>query len=350
MSARIGVIGCGWWSTRTHLPTLIDLPDAEIVGIADPDGANLVAAAERFEVESAFSDYREMLDSADFDGVVVATPHELHFETAKAALEHGCHVMLEKPMVIEPAHGRELISVAAAAGVELIVGYPYNYNAQALAIRELISAGGIGKIELVSGTLASTVRALYEGEPEEFRDVLGYPVNAPGARTYSNAGSGGQGYAQLTHVAALMFWVTGLDFQAASSFLDRSGLAVDLSDAVAIRFADGSVGVLSSTGSVPPGVDDFLRLEIFGDRGYVLFDVNSGVATVHDEHRSRPLPSPPADLRVPSRAPVANLVGVALGREPNGSPPGPALSSAELVAAMHQAAGSERAVTRNGAG
>ena len=50
MSARIGVIGCGWWATRAHLPALRANPDATIAGIADPDAENRERAAERFGV------------------------------------------------------------------------------------------------------------------------------------------------------------------------------------------------------------------------------------------------------------------------------------------------------------
>ena len=49
MSARIGVIGCGWWATRAHLPALQANPDAVIAGIADPDPENRARAAERFD-------------------------------------------------------------------------------------------------------------------------------------------------------------------------------------------------------------------------------------------------------------------------------------------------------------
>ena len=71
MSARIGVIGCGWWATRAHLPALVANPDAVIAGIADPDVENRTRAAERFGIgpDRVFADAAAMLDQAGLDGL-----------------------------------------------------------------------------------------------------------------------------------------------------------------------------------------------------------------------------------------------------------------------------------------
>src|SRR5438552_9055013 len=177
-----------------------------------------------------------MLDEVEPDGVVIAVPHAHHYPAARAALEHGAHVLLEKPMVLEPAHGRELIALARARGRELIVGYPWHYNVQARAVRGALAEGRIGKLEFVSCLFGSTVRELYKGHGTAYDQYFGYP--GPQDETFSDPklAGGGQGQTQLTHSAALLFWLTGLVPTRVSAFCASFELEVDLCDAVALRF------------------------------------------------------------------------------------------------------------------
>src|SRR5438034_5701751 len=130
MSARIGVIGCGWWATRAHLPALAANPDAVIAGIADPDEVNRTRAAERFGIPATrvFADAADMFDKAGLDGAIVAVPHSGHAPLARAVLERGLHLLLEKPMTIGPPDARALAALAEVRKVELIIGYPWHYN------------------------------------------------------------------------------------------------------------------------------------------------------------------------------------------------------------------------------
>jgi predicted dehydrogenase len=349
MSARIGVIGCGWWATRAHLPALQANPDAEIAGIADPDPENRARAAERFGVpaDRVFADAEEMLASVGLDAAIVAVPHDLHAPLARTVLERGLHLLLEKPMTLRPADARALAALAEARGVELIIGYPWHYNRQVLAVRDAIADGRIGAIEYVSCQFASIVRELYRGNPEPYRDILGYSVNPPGLRTYADPeiAGGGQGQTQVTHSAALLFLLTGLEPVSVAAMTEPFELDVDLADAVVTRFDNGAIGSLGSTGSVLPGHDEILEYRIFGSRGHILFDVNAGDAVIHglggEVHR---LPGLAAEERYPDWAPADNLVDVVLGRGANGSPASLGVLTVEFVDAIYRAARESRTV------
>jgi predicted dehydrogenase len=353
MKARIGVIGCGWWATRAHLPALQANPDAVIAGIADPDDENRTRAAERFAIppERVFADAEAMFDGVDLDAAIVAVPHDVHAPLARAALERGLHLLLEKPMTIHPPDARGLAALAKARGVELIVGYPWHYNRQVLALRDAIADGRIGTIEYVSCQFASIVRELYRGNPEPYRDILGYSVNPPGLRTYADPeiAGGGQGQTQVTHSAALLFMLTGLAPVSVAALTERFELAVDLADAIVVRFGNGAVGSLGSTGSVLPGQDEMLEYRIFGTRGHVVFDVNEGVAIIHgvdgEVHR---LPGLPAEERYPDWAPADNLVDIVLGRGANGSPASLGVLTVEFIDAMYRAAEAGRTMRVGG--
>lgn len=346
MSVRVCVIGCGWWSTFVHLPTVKADDRAEIAALVDTDESRLQAAAQEFDVGACFTDVEEMLSVTEIDAAVVAVPHAYHHSVTRPLLKRGVHVLLEKPMTIEPEHARDLIEVAGANGAELLIDYPWHYNAQALALRARLHAGEIGKIEHLSCLYASIVRELYRGEPESYRDVFGYTVSAPDRGTYSRPelSGGGQGQAQVTHAAALLLWLTGLKATSVAAMTSTFELAVDLVDGVAIGFEGGAIGVLGSTGSVTPDQEEIMRCEIFGRDGHVVFDVNQGTATWFRGGGLESLPPLSAEERYPASAPVENLIGVVLGAQENGSPAEIGLGAVEIVAAMYRAAAERRVI------
>ncbi|WP_131735456.1 Gfo/Idh/MocA family protein [Actinomadura roseirufa] len=338
--ARIAVVGCGWWSTYAHLPALAAHPDARIAALVDPDPARLAAAAEAFGVPATFADTADLLDEVAVDGIVIAVPHTAHHPVARLALDRGAHVLLEKPMTIEPAHARELVALARDRGAELLIDYPWHYNAHVLRLRDMIADGAVGPVEHVSVLYASTVRELYRGDPEQYRKAFGYTVNAPGSRTYSDPvlSGGGQGQTQVTHAAALLLWLTGLCPRGVAAFRADFELDVDLADGIAIRFDGGAIGTMSSTGSVLPVHEEIMRVEIFGREGHIMLDVNQGTASVHHAGGRTELPPLPAAERNPEHAPVRNLVDLALGRGRNGSPADIGLGAVRFVAAMYRSA------------
>jgi predicted dehydrogenase len=340
VTVRVGVVGTGWWATRAHLPALDAHPDASIAAIADPSDANRSRAARRFGVERAYAEARAMLDAEDLDAAVVATPHVTHASLTRACLERGLHVLVEKPMTIDARDAFELVALSRQVGRELIVGYPWHYSDQARAVRDALEAGAIGLVESINVLFASMARELYRGRPESYRDALGYPLNAPGDSTYSDRAiaGGGQAQTQLTHSTALLLWLTGLEPAEVSAFTADFELSVDLVDAVAVRFAGGAIGTLASTGAVLPGQDELLEVRLFGEEGHVRWDVIDGRASIHEGASVRTLPVPaPAD-RYPEAGPVGNLVEVALGREPNGSPGEIGARTVALIDAMYAAA------------
>ena len=95
--ARLGFIGAGWWATSNHMPVFAGREDVELVGVCRLGKEELRQVQEAFGFAYATEDYHDLLDNCELDGVVVASPHTLHYEHACAALEKGLHVMCEKP-------------------------------------------------------------------------------------------------------------------------------------------------------------------------------------------------------------------------------------------------------------
>jgi len=91
-----------------------------------------------------------------------------------------------------------------------------------------------------------------------------------------------KGQTQVTHSAALLFWLTGLRPTRVTAFCESFELDVDLCDSVAVRFEGGAIGTVGSTGAVPPGHAEVLEYRLFGPNGYVTFDVMEGRTSFHE--------------------------------------------------------------------
>ena len=84
-------------------------------------------------------------------GAIVATPTEFHFEPAKIALEHGCHLLVEKPVTATLDEARDLIELSQANGVRVLVGHHRRYYPQVEKARDLVQSGALGQLVAVSG-------------------------------------------------------------------------------------------------------------------------------------------------------------------------------------------------------
>jgi predicted dehydrogenase len=345
MTARVALVGCGWWPTAYHLPVLRDHPQAEIAALVDVDAGRLEAAAAAFGVAHGFASVEDLLaGDVAVDAAIVAVPHARHFAIARLLLDRGVHVLLEKPMVLEPAHGRALLDVAHARGVALLVDYPWHYNTHVLAVRDAVAGGRIGAVEHVSCLYASSVRPLYAGDSEAYRALWGFPVNAPGTTTYSDPGlaGGGQGQTQITHAAALLELLTAMRPASVFAYAASFELAVDLADAVALRYPSGAIGTISSTGAILPGQDELVRVELVGRAGHIQLDVNAGTASIHDADGVQQLPPLPPDRRNPEAAPVLDLIDTVHGRGTQQSTGELGQGAVELVTAIYRSAAAGR--------
>ena len=132
---RTAVIGVGYLG-RFHAQKYANLPNSRLVGIADPSAAARSAVGAELKV-AAHEDYRELLGKVDAVSIVTPTPS--HFEVAKAFLEAGASVLVEKPMTVTTAEGEGLIEVAARLKRTLQVGHLERFNAAVLAVQPTLT-------------------------------------------------------------------------------------------------------------------------------------------------------------------------------------------------------------------
>src|SRR5690348_5705855 len=143
---RLGIIGCGGMSQYHGRVLAKGNFDIEIAALCDTQPNNLAKYQQDIldplnQKPPAFADYRTMLQKVALDGVLIVTPHSQHFEQATAALDAGCHVLVEKPMVVKTEHARQLIAHAKKVNRTVSVAFPGPYTPEFQYIRALMQRG-----------------------------------------------------------------------------------------------------------------------------------------------------------------------------------------------------------------
>ena len=118
----------------------------ELLAVCDTNPERVEAAMELAPKATAFSDATEMLDSGLLDLVVISTPPNSHFQWAKESLMRGIHVVLEKPMALTADQCDELIALASAKKLMLVVYQNRRFDDDFVTMREIIRSGEIGDV------------------------------------------------------------------------------------------------------------------------------------------------------------------------------------------------------------
>ncbi len=131
---KIGVLGAGHLG-KIHIRCIQQITDYELIGFYDPDPATVQKVEKEFGI-TPFSSIAALVDAVDV--VDIVTPTIAHFECASEALHKKRHVFIEKPIVTTPQEARELIQLAADAGVKVQVGHVERFNPAFIAAKDAI--------------------------------------------------------------------------------------------------------------------------------------------------------------------------------------------------------------------
>lgn len=146
---RVGVIGHTGRGNYGHgIDTVwLDLPECEVVAVADADPKGLEQAAARLKAPKAYADYRKLLDEAKVD-IVSICPRWLdeHRDMVVAAAEHGVHVYMEKPFCRTLAEADQMVAACQKHHVKLAIAFQTRYSPKLQVIRDMIADGAIGEV------------------------------------------------------------------------------------------------------------------------------------------------------------------------------------------------------------
>jgi predicted dehydrogenase len=146
---RLGVVGLGYWGPNL-VRNLVELPEADLGYVCDVRDDAVEAVVRRYPAVQRTKSFEEVLADQDVDGVAIATPVSTHYELARAALDAGKHVLVEKPLAASSGEAESLLEAAKEHDLVLMAGHTFVYSPPVNAVHELIRAGELGEIYFIS--------------------------------------------------------------------------------------------------------------------------------------------------------------------------------------------------------
>lgn len=252
---RIGI--CGLGAMGTQHAALLSRGEAEniqLCAMADPGDRAAALAKEQFPDIPFFKSTEDMINSGLIDAVILSTPPHLHAEQASYALDHGLHVIVEKPIGLHVAEARKLLKKAKAKNLVYAMAMNQRYNPFHRRIHDVLASGELGKIHRVLYIATNCYRPLC------------YYHSAAWRATWQYEG-GGMLINQNAHALDALLWWLGAP-EAVSAHLGfgkfHSTISVEDETNICLLYPDGSTcNFISTTGDYPGSS----MLEIHGDQG-----------------------------------------------------------------------------------
>ncbi len=308
---RLGLLGTGGIA-HFHMSHITEIPEAEVVALADPQPANTARLQEKYPALAglpSFGTLEQLLAGPELDAVLIQTPHVGHVDQASACLRAGKHVLLEKPMAVSVAEAHALLKAIKESGKLLSVSYQRHFQPQFRYIKQAVDDGKLGKLTFVASQLSQ----------DWLRGTTGSWRQDPAVS------GGGQILDSGSHIVDLIMWVTGLRARTVFGVLDNRGSPVDIDSAVSIAFEGGAMGTIAVVGDCPFWHEDH---GFYGAEGAILYRNGK----VYAQYRGGEF----AEVtEFPSGTdPDRNFIAAILGHEEIGSPAECGLRVIELTEAV----------------
>jgi len=255
MVVRVGLIGAGKMGVA-HFAIANSHPDVMFVAVCDTTGFVLSLLKKHAGVET-YKDYREMMDFARLDAVIIATPTPTHFACVRYALDKNLHVFVERPLTLSPNESRALSEMAIQRKVVNQVGFSARFIGTFLEARRLVRAGAIGTVSQLRGT------------------AFGHVVTREQGMTWRSkkAEGGGCLHDYGVQIIDLMNFVVGPPTKVTGAKL-QSIFSKDVEDAVyaILHYPNGSTGVVETNWSDESMHETTTTLAVMGTKGKITVD------------------------------------------------------------------------------
>ncbi len=317
---RVAILGCGGMA-GAHAQRFLANPDVEVVACCDVSDAIVEKFVSRWfsaanPKPARFTDRAKMYRQVKPDAVSIITPHTLHFEHGMEALDAGCHVLMEKPMVTSVEDAYKLDAKVKAKKKVFVVGYNTPCTPEFNYLREQIRAKTFGRLELVSGWLSQNWLRATTGAWRQKPELSG----------------GGQAYDSGAHLLNSLVWSVESNIAEVFAFIDNHGTPVDINSSINVRFENGVLASIVIGGNCPASSG---RMHFIFDNGRADID-GWGGSWVELWQGDQKIKYPP--IQGVSNTPNDNFIDAILGRaEPRTSTANGIIQS-ELMDAIYESA------------
>ncbi len=240
-----GVIGTAGIAKGQTIPGMSEAVNCRLYAIAGRDPQKTERFKEEFGFEKAYYSYEEILEDPEVEAVYIPLPNTLHYEWTKKAIEHGKHVLCEKPITPTAAEARELFALAEEKHVILMEAYAYLHSPWIAAIKNEIDAGTIGRILYLESQFITS----------------DYPISNIRMRKET---CGGCTYDLGCYTTSMAAWMAGRLPQKIQAIAEKSPEGVDVLTTMHFTYDDGAKAMLNCGMILETGADkriDQLRIE-----------------------------------------------------------------------------------------
>jgi predicted dehydrogenase len=261
MNARlsVGLTSAAHVHADTYADLLKQMPDVDLIGLADRDQARGRAFAELHSVPF-LGDLTALLGNRP-DAVVVTSENSRHRADVEAAASVGAHVLCEKPLATSVEDARAIVDACSGAGVRLMTAFPMRFSAPAARVAASLASGEIGPVRAVS--------AVNQGQiPTPHRAWFGDRELAGGGAITDHT----------VHVLDLLRWLLHAEpvevWATSNHILHASRTEVETGAIVSVTFSDGTIASIDCSWSRPDNYPTWggLGLELVGERGVLDVD------------------------------------------------------------------------------
>ncbi|MFT3743634.1 MAG: Gfo/Idh/MocA family oxidoreductase [Pyrinomonadaceae bacterium] len=290
----IGLIGTGF-AKKVQLPAFLACDEAFIASVSSGNYENAKATAEEFGIGHYSADWRETVAHADVDLVCITTPPYLHREMTLLAIEHGKHILCEKPMAMSVAEAEEMTSAAAGKPLLALIDHELRFQPGRQLAKQMLHDGAIGKVRHCKAIF----QAPHRGDPNIAWNW------------WSDAAAGGGALGAInSHIIDSFNWFLGSPIDSVLCQLqshikqrpagtEMRSVTTDDEAHMLLRFADGPV-TSDATGLVSVSMVEYPkyqnRVEFFGSKGALRVDHRGDVfITMAGEEDWRPVETPILD-------------------------------------------------------
>jgi predicted dehydrogenase len=268
MSIRIGMLSFAHMHGYSYARCLRQIPNVELVGIADDDTARGKEMAKTFDTR--FFPTTEALLDENPDGVIICAENAKHRHLTQLAAPRTRHILCEKPIATTLAEAQAMLDVCTAHGTRLQIAFPVRFSPPVQRLKALLDEGTLGRI--------FSVKATNHGR-------------MPGGWFVDQALSGGGAVIDHTvHVIDLLRWfwdteVTKVYAEVGYSLL-HPDLGIDDAGLLSFQLAMGAYGTLDTSWSRPKSYPTWgdVKLEVLGERGIARVDAfNQNLAVYSDQ-------------------------------------------------------------------
>ena len=259
------IIGCGRVAEK-HLKAISKLKGslalAAVVDTNPESAKRLLNSVKGFANTKVYNDYKTAIEEVKPSIVSVTVPSGLHYQISKYAMEHGCNLLLEKPMTMSVSEAREIFELSQKTGLKIAMGHIYRYLPIVGLLRDDIAEGKFGKV--THGTIY-----VRWGHGEDYYN------SAAWRGTWKS--DGGALMNQSIHAIDLLVWLMGSEPEEASSMIAqrlRKIEAEDLGMAV-LRLENGALAQIEGTTSTVPSKHT-AEFSVFCENGQLTMGLDSG--------------------------------------------------------------------------